>query len=106
MKKVLFVGLDPATVYFSDPGLPPGMTAEKVHAGIKVALDDMAVRGWNVVHCFIKPDASGAGGKDCFHIALMQKPADAKLPVAARLTLTGGAAPVETEITLGAGAKL
>ncbi len=59
MKKVLFVGLDPATVDFSDPGLPPGMTAEKVHAGIKVALDDMAVRGWNVVHCFTKPDASG-----------------------------------------------
>jgi DsbC/DsbD-like thiol-disulfide interchange protein len=54
----------------------------------------------------VKPDASGAAGKDCFHIALMQKPADAKLPVAARLTLTGGAAPVETEITLGAGAKL
>ena len=34
MKRVLFVGFDPATVDFSDPALPPGMTAEKIHAGI------------------------------------------------------------------------
>ena len=27
MKRVLLVGLDPATVDFSDPALPPGMTA-------------------------------------------------------------------------------
>jgi hypothetical protein len=27
MKRVLFVGFDPATVDFSDPALPPGMTA-------------------------------------------------------------------------------
>jgi hypothetical protein len=37
-QKVLLVGLDPATVDFSDPALPPGMTAEKVHAGIAVAM--------------------------------------------------------------------
>ena len=29
MKRALFVGFDPATVDFSDPALPPGMTAEK-----------------------------------------------------------------------------
>ena len=38
MKRVLFVGFDPATVDFSDPALPPGMTAEKIHAGVKLAL--------------------------------------------------------------------
>ena len=46
MKRVLLVGLDPATVDFSDPALPPGMNAEKIHAGVRVALADMAERGW------------------------------------------------------------
>jgi hypothetical protein len=30
MKRILFVGFDPTTVDFSDPALPPGMTAEKM----------------------------------------------------------------------------
>jgi hypothetical protein len=41
---------------FSDPALPPGMTAEKVHAGVKVALSDFAGRGWQGEVCFINPD--------------------------------------------------
>ena len=56
MKRVLLVGFDPATVDFSDPALPPGMTAEKIHAGIKLALADMAGRGWQAESCFINPD--------------------------------------------------
>ncbi len=56
MKRVLLVGLDPATVDFSDPALPPGMTAEKIHAGIKLALTDMNGRGWLTENCFINPD--------------------------------------------------
>ena len=36
--RILLLGLDPETVDFSDPALPPGMTAEKVRAGIAVAL--------------------------------------------------------------------
>ena len=56
MKRVLLVGFDPATVDFSDPALPPGMTAEKIHAGVKVALADFAARGWHPESCFIKPD--------------------------------------------------
>ena len=58
MKRVLLVGLDPATVDFSDPALTPGMSAEKIHAGIKVALADMAERGWQ--NCFINPDETAA----------------------------------------------
>ena len=54
MKRVLFVGFDPATVDFSDPALPPGMTAEKIHAGIKLALADFAGRGWHAQNCFIR----------------------------------------------------
>jgi hypothetical protein len=56
MKRVMLVGLDPATVDFSDPALPPGMSAEKIHAGVKVALTDMAGRGWQAENCFINPD--------------------------------------------------
>jgi hypothetical protein len=56
MKRVLLVGFDPATVDFSDPALPPGMTAEKIHAGVKLALVDMVNRGWLAENCFISPD--------------------------------------------------
>src|SRR5262249_24286452 len=56
MKRVVLVGLDPATVDFADPALPPGMTAEKIHAGVKVALTDFAARGWHAENCFINPD--------------------------------------------------
>ncbi len=37
-------------------------------------------------------------GRDCFTIALRDKPKDAALPVVLRLTLTGGAGPVETTV--------
>src|SRR5262249_44173393 len=56
MKRVLFVGFDPTTVDFSDPALPPGMTAEKIDAGVKLALADFAKRGWYAQNCFIRPD--------------------------------------------------
>jgi hypothetical protein len=47
MTRVLLVGLAPETVDFSDPALPPGMTAEKIHAGVAVAMRQMADRGWD-----------------------------------------------------------
>ena len=42
MTRVLLFGYDPETVDFSDPALPPGMTVEKVHAGIAVAMKQFA----------------------------------------------------------------
>ena len=60
MKRVLLVGLDPATVDFSDPALPQGMNADNIHAGVKVALADMAERGWQAENCFINPDETAA----------------------------------------------
>jgi hypothetical protein len=77
MKRVPLVGLDPATVDFSDPALPPDMSAEKIHAGIQVALADMTARGWLAENCFINPDEAAfptmerwvAGGRyDCVAI--------------------------------------
>ena len=56
MKRVVLIGFDPTAVDFSDPALPPGMTAEKIHAGVKLALTDFAGRGWHAENCFIKPD--------------------------------------------------
>ncbi|MGD0533774.1 MAG: hypothetical protein ABSA62_16345 [Methyloceanibacter sp.] len=56
MTRVLLVGYDPETVDFSDPALPPGMTAEKIHAGLAVALKQFAERGWEGDLCLIRPD--------------------------------------------------
>ena len=56
MTRVLFVGQQPETVNFADPMLPPGMNAEKIHVGIRVALKQMAERGWHVDLCLLNPD--------------------------------------------------
>jgi hypothetical protein len=56
MTRILLLGYDPATVDFSDPALPPGMTAEKVHAGIAIAMKQFAERGWEADVCHIRPD--------------------------------------------------
>jgi hypothetical protein len=56
MTRILLVGYDPEAVDFSDPALPPGMTAEKIHAGIEVALKQFAARGWEADVGFIQPD--------------------------------------------------
>jgi hypothetical protein len=56
MTRVLFVGYDPETVDFTDPALPPGMTAEKIHAGIAAAMKQFAERGWEAGLGLIRPD--------------------------------------------------
>jgi hypothetical protein len=56
MTRVLLVGYDPETVDFSDPALSPGMTVEKIRAGITVALNRFAERGWEADVGFIRPD--------------------------------------------------
>jgi len=58
MTRILLVGYEPETVDFSDPALPPGMTAEKVHAGIAVALKQFVERGWEADVGFIRPNES------------------------------------------------
>jgi len=56
MTRILLVGYDPDAVDFSDPALPPGMTAEKVRDGIAVAVKGFADRRWEADLCFIRPD--------------------------------------------------
>ena len=64
MTRVLFVGQKPETVDFSDPALPPGLTAEKVQAGIDKAVVYIAERGWHARSCMISPDDSGLAALD------------------------------------------
>src|ERR1700732_4791585 len=58
MARVLFVGQQPETVDFTSPMLPPGMNAERIHAGIALALKQMAERGWHADLCLLRPDAT------------------------------------------------
>ena len=60
MTRVLLLGYDPEFVDFSDPALPPGMTVEKVHAGIAVAMKQFAERGWEADASMIRPDETAA----------------------------------------------
>jgi hypothetical protein len=56
MARVLLVGQQPETVDFTNPMLPPGMNAERIHAGIALALKQMVERGWHADLCLLRPD--------------------------------------------------
>ena len=60
LKRVLFIGQQPETVDFSDPALPPGFDAAKIHAGIAIGMQQMADRGWTADLCLVQSDASAA----------------------------------------------
>ena len=53
--RMLFVGQKPETVDFSDPALPPGSDADKINAGIAVAVEKIEERGWQGDTCMIMP---------------------------------------------------
>ena len=74
MTRILLVAFDPETVDFSDPTLPAGLTAEKIQAGLQLALQQLRNRGWEAETCFVQPDATagpavagqlGAAAYDC-----------------------------------------
>lgn len=60
MKRILFVGQEPETVDFSDPALPPGFDAEKIHKGIAAGMKQMSERGWEAELCLVRPDESAS----------------------------------------------
>lgn len=60
MARVLFVGQRPETVDYSDPAIPPGFNAEKIHAGIALGMAKMKDRGWQADLCLIPPDKTAA----------------------------------------------
>jgi hypothetical protein len=57
-RRVLFIGQQPETVDFSDPALPPGFDAAKIHAGIAIGMQQMIARGWAAELCLVQPDSS------------------------------------------------
>ncbi|TPG43572.1 hypothetical protein EAH79_07470 [Sphingomonas koreensis] len=59
MTRILFVGQKPETVDFSDPALPAGFDADKINAGITIAVEKIRERGWQGETCMITPDAAG-----------------------------------------------
>lgn len=60
MTRILFVGQKPETVDFSDPSLPPGFDADKINAGIAIAVEKIEARGWQGDTCMITPDDAGS----------------------------------------------
>lgn len=64
MTRILLIGYDPETEDFSEPGRPPGLNAAKIQAGIKIGLEQMRERGWEVDTCLIRfqdtPATTGA----------------------------------------------
>ena len=56
MTRVLLVGYDPETVDYSNPALPPGMSAEKIRAGLTLGLKQMTDRGWEADLCLVSPN--------------------------------------------------
>ena len=56
MTRILFIGQQPETVDFSDPALPPGFDADKIKAGIAVAVANIEARGWEGDTCMIPPN--------------------------------------------------
>jgi hypothetical protein len=56
MTRILFIGQKPETVDFSDPALPPGFNADKINAGIAVAVVKIRERGWQGDTCMVMPD--------------------------------------------------
>ncbi len=51
-RKVLIVGQDPDTVDFTDPAIPPRMTADKVRAGLAAAERSLTDAGYAVDQCY------------------------------------------------------
>jgi len=58
MKKFLLIGLDPESIDYSAPGVPAGMTAEKLLGTIKDAQKHFADQGDHLDNCKVKPDGS------------------------------------------------
>ena len=64
-RRVLLVGYDPETVDYSNPALPPGMSAERIRAGVSLSLREMTDRGWEGDVCYIRAD--GTAGQTVEH---------------------------------------
>src|SRR5450432_933655 len=58
MKSFLLIGLDPYGIDFTAPGVPAGMTAEKLSAAVADAQKQFSAQGDLLDNCIIKIDGS------------------------------------------------
>ena len=59
-RAILVIGVDPDAVDYSDPALPPGLSAEKVKAGLAAVHQQFEARGDRADQCMLALDGSGA----------------------------------------------
>lgn len=52
MKKILYLGLNPETLDFSQPGFPPGLTAEIIEAGVVAEIQKLKTMGFEATRFF------------------------------------------------------
>lgn len=50
---VLIVGEDPSKIDFADPAIPPGMSADKVMAGLNASVEDLRASGIDAELCLV-----------------------------------------------------
>jgi hypothetical protein len=46
MKTILIIGMDPHTIDFTNPEIPPGLTAEKIEQGLNATLEKLDSMGY------------------------------------------------------------
>ena len=60
MPSILVIGVDPDAVDYTDPALPPGLTADRVRAGLAAVHGQFVARGDRADQCMLALDGSGA----------------------------------------------
>jgi hypothetical protein len=58
MKKVLIIGLDPTTIDFANPEIPPGLTIEKIQKGTEATLKKLRSQGYDAELFLVKTSAA------------------------------------------------
>lgn len=62
MKKILYLGLNPETLDFSQPGFPPGLTAEIIEAGVVAEIQKLKGLGFEAIRFFFDLGNSDLSG--------------------------------------------
>jgi hypothetical protein len=55
---ILLIGIEPDVIDYTQPGLPPGVNAEYVKAGLRATKEEFARRGDNIDMCMILLDGT------------------------------------------------
>ena len=58
MTRVLLIGIEPDEVDFTDPALPPGLSAESIRKGVAIGIEALQRNGFDVEQAYLsaRPD--------------------------------------------------